>query len=87
MIPADVARKHMVVGVALEGDALLVATDNPMDEATLNVVTQVTGWRALPCLATRADIAGAFAAMYGPNPTTSAANYGQGTRRGAPTST
>jgi twitching motility protein PilT len=75
VIPADVARKHMVVGLALEGDALMVATDNPMDEATLNVVTQVTGWRALPCLAARSDIAGALAAMYGPSPTTSAATY------------
>ena len=75
VIPADVARKHMVVGLALEGDALMVATDNPMDEATLNVVTQVTGWRALPCLAARSDIAGALAAMYGPNPATSAATY------------
>jgi len=45
----------------------MVATDNPMDEATLNVVTQVTGWRALPCLAARSDIVGALAAMYGPS--------------------
>jgi len=75
VIPADVARKHMVVGLALEGDALMVATDNPMDEATLNVVTQVTGWRALPCLAARSDIVGALAAMYGPSPATSAASY------------
>ena len=75
VIPADVARKHMVVGLALEGDALMVATDNPMDEATLNVVAQVTGWRALPCLAARSDIAGALAAMYGPSPATSAATF------------
>ena len=53
VIPADVARKHMVVGLALDGDTMLVATDNPLDEATLNVVTQVTGWKARPCLATR----------------------------------
>jgi twitching motility protein PilT len=81
VIPADVARKHMVVGVSLDGDALMVATDNPMDEATLNVVTQVTGWRALPCLATRADIAGAIAAMYGPNTGTSAASFSAGEER------
>ncbi|HTW09398.1 MAG TPA: hypothetical protein VME46_17960, partial [Acidimicrobiales bacterium] len=68
VIPADVARKHMVVGIGLEGDALLVATDNPLDEATMQVVTQVTGWKSRPCLATRGDISGAISAMYGPTP-------------------
>jgi twitching motility protein PilT len=74
VVPAEVARKHMVVGLGLEGDALLVATDNPLDEATMNLVAQVTGWKARPCLATRADITGAIAAMYGPAaPSTGAA--------------
>ena len=77
-IPADVARKHMVVGLALEGDCLLVATDNPLDEAALTIVSQVTGWKAKPCLATRSDINGAISAMYGPNPSTSAASFGGG---------
>ena len=76
VVPVDVARKHMVVGLALEGDSMLVATDNPLDEATLNLVTQLTGWKAKPCLATRNDIAGAIAAMYGPSPATAAATYG-----------
>ena len=68
VIPVEVARKHMVVGLGLDGDALLVATDNPLDEATLNLVTQVTGWKTRPCLATRGDILGAVAAMYGSGP-------------------
>jgi twitching motility protein PilT len=75
VIPAEVARKHMVVGLGLEGDALLVATDNPLDEGTMNLVAQVTGWRARPCLATRGDILGAIAAMYGPSPVTAAATF------------
>jgi twitching motility protein PilT len=66
MIPADLAIKHMVVGVGVEGDALLVATDNPLDDATMAVIGQTTGWKATPCLATRADIAAALAATYGP---------------------
>ena len=66
VIPADVARKHMVVGLSLDGETLLVATDNPLDDAALTVVSQVTGWKAKPCLATRADINGALSAMYGP---------------------
>jgi twitching motility protein PilT len=74
-IPADVARKHLCVGVALDGDSLLVATENPLDEATMGVISQVTGWKARPCLATRADILGAITAMYGPSPETSAARF------------
>jgi len=66
MIPADIAQKHGVVALATEGDALILATDDPLDEATLELISQVTGWRARPCLATRADIHGALAAMYGP---------------------
>jgi twitching motility protein PilT len=78
VIPADVARKHMVVGLSLDGETLLVATDNPLDDAALAVVSQVTGWKAKPCLATRSDITGALSAMYGPNPATSAASFGGG---------
>ncbi|HUC15269.1 MAG TPA: PilT/PilU family type 4a pilus ATPase [Acidimicrobiales bacterium] len=78
VIPADIARKHMVVGLALEGESLLVATDNPLDEAALTMIGQVTGWKAKPCLATRSDISGAISAMYGPNPATSAATFGSG---------
>ena len=77
VIPADVARKHMVVGVGLDGDSLVVATDDPLNEAVLNVVSQVTGWKTKPSLATRTDIAGAISAMYGPSAATSAANFGE----------
>ncbi|HTV11204.1 MAG TPA: PilT/PilU family type 4a pilus ATPase [Acidimicrobiales bacterium] len=73
VIPADVARKHMVVGVGLDGDCLLVGTDNPLDDETMKVIGQVTGWKVKPCLATRADIEGAITAMYGPGPSSGAA--------------
>jgi twitching motility protein PilT len=75
VIPADVARKHMVVAIGMEGEALLIATENPLDDAMLNVVAQVTGWKPRPCLATRSDIVGAHNAMYGPGPATGAADY------------
>lgn len=67
VIPADLARKHSVIAVAIDGDALLVATDNPLEDAALNVISQVTGWKAKPCLAARNDILGAIAGMYGPS--------------------
>jgi twitching motility protein PilT len=67
MIPAELAIKHVVVGVGIDGDSLLVATDNPLDDATMAVLSQATGWRARPCLATRADIAIALTASYGPS--------------------
>ena len=76
VIPADVARKHTVVGVGLDGDALLVATENPLDDTVMNVVTQVTGWKCKPCLATRADVSGAIAGMYGPSANSGAASSG-----------
>lgn len=66
MIPAELAVKHMVVGVGVEGDALLVATDNPLDDGTMAVIAQATGWKARPCLASRADVAAALTAGYGP---------------------
>jgi twitching motility protein PilT len=66
MIPAELAIKHMVVGVGVEGDSLLVATDNPLDDGTMAVISQTTGWKARPCLATRIDIATALTATYGP---------------------
>ena len=75
VLPADIARKHTVVAIAMDGDSLLVATENPLDEAMLNVVTQVTGWKPRPCLATRMDILGALNSMYG-QPETGAAEYG-----------
>jgi twitching motility protein PilT len=67
MIPAELAVKHTVVGVGVEGDALLVATDNPLDDGTMAVIGQATGWRARPCLATRADVTAALMATYGPS--------------------
>jgi twitching motility protein PilT len=66
MIPAELAVKHVLVGIGVDGDSLLVATDNPLDDGTMSMVSQATGWKAKPCLATRADVAAALAATYGP---------------------
>jgi twitching motility protein PilT len=65
MIPAELAIKHMLVGIGVDGDSLLVATDNPLDDGTMAMVSQATGWKAKPCLATRVDVAAALAATYG----------------------
>ena len=78
-IPADVARKHMVVGLALEGDSLLVATDNPLDEAALTRGQPGDGLEGQALLGDPVrHHRGAISAMYGPNPATSAASFGGG---------
>ena len=46
MIPAELAIKHMVVGVGVDGDALLVATDNPLDDGTMSVLEPGDGLEA-----------------------------------------
>ncbi|HET9060050.1 MAG TPA: PilT/PilU family type 4a pilus ATPase [Acidimicrobiales bacterium] len=73
VVPADIARKHMVVGIALDGDALMVATENPLDDAVMQVITQSTGWKTKACLATRGDIIGVIGSMYGPTPSSGGA--------------
>jgi twitching motility protein PilT len=73
MLPAELATTQMVVCVAIDGDALLVATDNPLDDGNMAVVAQATGWKVKACLATRGDIAAAIAATYGPSAATGAA--------------
>jgi twitching motility protein PilT len=74
-VPTDVARKYMVVAIAVQGEELLVATEDPTDEEMLGAVSQVSGCKAKPCLATRADIARALDAMYGPARSKGAASF------------
>jgi len=74
-VPPEVARKHMVTAIAMHGDELLVATEDPTDEEMLKAVSQVSGCKVKPCLATRADIARALDAMYGPARSRGAANF------------
>ncbi len=59
IIPAELATKYTVVAVSADGNALLVATDNPLDDSAMAVLSQATGWKVKPCLATRADVAAA----------------------------
>ncbi|MCL6092044.1 MAG: hypothetical protein M1435_03735, partial [Actinobacteria bacterium] len=77
LIPPEIARRQMVVAIGVEEDALLIATENPLDDAMLSAVSQATGWKPRPCLATHADIVGAQGAMYGAAPSAStAATFG-----------
>ena len=75
IIPAELAGKQMVVCVAIDGDSLLVATDDPLNDGTMAVLSQATGWKVKPCLATRSDIAKALAATYGPSVDDATAPY------------
>ena len=66
IVPAELATRQRVICVGVDGDALLVATANPLEEETLATISKVTGWRAKACLATGADIDAALQATYGP---------------------
>jgi len=83
-IPPEVARKHMVLAIEMHGDELLVATEDPTDEEVLKLVSQVSGCKAQAALATRADIARAFEAMYGPAKSKGAASFAGSGPVGAP---
>jgi twitching motility protein PilT len=74
-VPTDVARKYMVVAISVQGEELLVATEDPTDEEMLRTISQVSGCKSKPCLATRADITRALDAMYGPARSKGAASF------------
>ena len=75
IIPAELATKYTVVAVSADGNALLVATDNPLDDSAMAMLSQATGWKVKPCLATRADVAAAVSAIYGPGADTAGPTY------------
>ena len=77
VIPAQLASQHMAVavGVGADGNSLIVATDNPLDESAIAALNQATGWKIKPYLATRSDVAAAMAATYGPAAHTPGAVY------------
>jgi twitching motility protein PilT len=82
-VPPEVARKYMVIAIAMQGDELLVAAEDPTDEEMLKALTHVSGCKAKACLATRADISRALDAMYGPAPHKGAASYAPASGAGA----
>ncbi len=66
MLPPELARKYVAVAVSLAGDGLVVAMENPSDEAAVRELSRATGWKVVPWLAARSDIVGTINEMYGP---------------------
>ncbi|MHB8512533.1 MAG: PilT/PilU family type 4a pilus ATPase [Actinomycetota bacterium] len=53
MIPGDIARKHCVVPVGLDGSTILLAMAEPTNVAALREVAAITGYETKPALAVR----------------------------------
>src|SRR5437763_1470556 len=65
LVPADLARAHQAVAVAIEGTNLVVAMADPADEAALAALREATGWDVRPAIADRAELARVIAGVYG----------------------
>lgn len=72
LIPAEVAREHMVVPIYLQharrGRTLFVALGDPSNENALTAVARVVGLPVKPMIATRSDVRAAIRAYYGGPP-------------------
>ena len=64
-IPADYLRQFRVLPLALDGERLAVATNDPLDLETLASVKNLTGHPVKPVLATESDILAAIDERYG----------------------
>lgn len=66
MVPPELARKYVAIAVAFSGNGLVVAMENPSDEAAVKELGRATGWSVIPWLGARTDIVGTLNQMYGP---------------------
>jgi twitching motility protein PilT len=53
LVPSDLARRHCVIPVALEGKTLLLAMAEPTNIAAMREVAAITGYEVKPALAVR----------------------------------
>ena len=67
-IPAAVAHRRRVVPLCEAEDALVVAIENPMDNAVLEELRSITRMKILPVSASAEDITGSLKRHYGPAP-------------------
>ncbi|MBA2624610.1 MAG: PilT/PilU family type 4a pilus ATPase [Acidimicrobiia bacterium] len=65
MIPAELATKHLALAVDLEGNELIVAMEDPGDQAAVLAIEQATGFKVEPALAVRKELQRVVTAMYG----------------------
>jgi twitching motility protein PilT len=68
VIPADVARRYLALGIDFEGTKLVVAFAEPGDDVALQAVGQATGYEIIPAVADRAELVKALESIYGADP-------------------
>jgi twitching motility protein PilT len=68
VVPADIARRYLALGIDFEGTKLIVAFAEPGDDAALQAVGQATGYEIIPAVADRNELAKAIDSIYGPDP-------------------
>jgi type IV pilus assembly protein PilB len=66
LVPANVARKYMLVPLLVHKDRLIIAMDDPTNTEPLTVLRFMTRYRIEPTIATRDDILWAIGKYYGP---------------------
>ncbi len=64
-VPAEVARRHLAIGVDFEGDKLVVALAEPADDVAITAVGAATGYEIIPAAAGRYELAQAIESVYG----------------------
>ncbi|GEA15418.1 type II secretion system protein E [Moorella sp. E308F] len=65
VLPAELARKHRVFPVKVEGDNLYVATDDPTDVGTTDALRVATGMNVVPVVCTARELDRAIQKWYG----------------------
>jgi twitching motility protein PilT len=65
MLPVALCQRARVVAVGMNGNELIVAMENPTDQASVDQIAQETGWTVAPVLAAASDVSLAIEVLYG----------------------
>ncbi len=68
VVPAEVARRYLALGIDFEGTKLVVAFAEPGDDVALQAVGQATGYEIIPAVADRGELVRAIESIFGPDP-------------------
>jgi twitching motility protein PilT len=66
VVPAEIARRLLAVGVDVEGSDLVVAMADPGNRAAVTELEAASGWPVVPALAVRSELQRVVHGMYGP---------------------
>ena len=65
MLPVALCQRARAVAVGMNGNELIVAMENPTDQASVDQMAQETGWTIVPVLAAASDVSLAIEVLYG----------------------